>query len=148
MNKIKRIFFPPKKELPLYETLGSEQGIKELVSNFYEKMETDPRVRECLETHQVIDGKVPEPIKEKLFWFLSGWLGGPNLFMEKVGAPRMRARHGHIKISERERDQWLYCMETALSKHSIRLNDHDYSRLMQSFMALAHRIQNLGDHQN
>ena len=53
---------------------------------------------------------------EKLFKYLSGWLGGPDLFMEQYGHPRLRARHFPFSIGEAERDQWMLCMNKALNE--------------------------------
>ena len=49
-----------------------------------------------------------------LYEFLSGWLGGPQLYVEKHGEPRLRARHQPFAIGDAERNQWLLCMRTAL----------------------------------
>jgi hemoglobin len=54
--------------------------------------------------------------KDKLFKFLSGWLGGPNLFIEEFGHPMLRARHLPFVIGESERDQWMLCMNKALAE--------------------------------
>lgn len=144
----KKIFQKNKTEQSFYQLLGAQEGLKELVENFYQTMQNDPLAKECLELHKLEDNKVSKQSKTKLIWFLSGWLGGPNLFVENIGHPRMRMRHAHVRISEKERDQWLYCMETALQKHSIRLKDKPYTSLMRSFMALAYRIQNSNNHDN
>lgn len=134
--------FPFLKEKPLYEVIGEEEGIMLLVKNFYDIMENDSLARDCLMTHELDAGEVPLAVKNKLFMFLSGWFGGPNLFIENIGHPRMRARHSHVIITEKERDQWLYCMEKSLNKHRPRINNKNYKRLMNSFIALAYRIQN------
>ena len=126
-----------------YTLLGQQKGITELVNQFYMVMETDPKAKACLETHELVDGKVPDMIKDKLSFFISGWLGGPNLFVEKIGPPMMRKRHMHIKIEEKERDQWLYCMNIALKNHSSKkLKSKHKIKLANSFAALALRIQN------
>lgn len=52
--------------------------------------------------------------RDKLYWFLSGWTGGPNLFVERFGHPRLRARHLPFSIGVAERDQWLRCMNMAM----------------------------------
>ena len=54
--------------------------------------------------------------EEKLFMFLSGWLGGPPLFVRRHGHPRLRARHLPFSIGAPERDQWLMCMRRALEE--------------------------------
>ena len=125
-----------------YNILGEENGVYELVKNFYNTMETDPRAKECLLTHVLVDGIVPDEVKKKLFMFLCGWLGGPNLFIENYGHPRMRARHLHIQIGQKEKAQWLYCMQNAIKIHSVKMSRAQKKTLLNSFTALALRIQN------
>lgn len=126
-----------------YEVLGQETGLYELVKNFYTKMENDPKAKECLISHELTaDKKIPDEVKKKLFMFLCGWLGGPNLFQEAYGHPRMRARHMHIEIGPKEKSQWLYCMQDALKKQRPPLSKSQRKQLLNSFTALAMRIQN------
>ena len=102
-------------ERPLYEQMGGEQAIKNLVHAFYLHMDTLPEAREIRQMH-------PDSLKgseEKLFEFLSGWTGGPQLFIEKHGHPRLRARHLPFKIDESARDQWLLCFFKALDDCKI-----------------------------
>ena len=146
MNYLKSLFrnLVPKKEPKfLYEVIGEEDGIRSLVSKFYEVMESDPKALECLRIHKLVDGKVEQLTKEKFFMFLSGWFGGPNLFIESFGHPKMRARHLHVPISKVEKDQWLYCMNKALDSHTKKIKKNDRYRFDGSFKALASRIQNI-----
>ena len=131
-----------KKKSPknFYLLLGEEQGIRNIVNDFYQVMENDPKAMRCLQVHELIDGKVDIKSKEKLYMFLSGWLGGPNLFMENVGAPKMRMRHAHVKVSEIERLEWLYCMKMALKKKKI--SSCDKKSFLRSLEALSLRIKN------
>jgi hemoglobin len=102
-------------ERPLYEQMGGEQAIQNLVRAFYLNMETLPEALEIRQMH-------PDSLKgseEKLFEFLSGWTGGPQLFIEKHGHPRLRARHLPFKIDESARDQWLLCFYKALDDCKI-----------------------------
>lgn len=140
LNKIYEIF-KPKMRVP-FIALGKEEGIRELVHDFYFIMNTDPKAIHCKEVHPLnTEGNVPVEVEEKLYWFLVGFSGGPQLFMEKVGPPRMRMRHHHIRISSIERDEWLYCMKKALKKK--KLNRLERKMIMNSFIALAFRIQNI-----
>ena len=106
-------------------------------------METDSKAYQCLISHELLNGKIPNNFKNKFFKFLSGWFGGPNLFVEEFGHPRMRARHMHVKIGEAERVQWLYCMDIALNMHTPKISSRDRLRFEGSFKALASRIQNI-----
>ncbi len=143
LKRLKSKIWPKKEPKFLYEIIGQEQGIKVLVSKFYQVMETDPKAKECLLVHELNEGKVDEETKEKFFMFLSGWFGGPNLFIENFGHPKMRARHLHVPISKIEKDQWLYCMSKALDTHNKKIKRDDRYRFDGSFKALASRIQNI-----
>ncbi|WP_028450758.1 group II truncated hemoglobin [Chitinibacter tainanensis] len=98
-------------ELTPYELLGGAPVLRQLVDRFYDLMASDPRAA----TIQAMHGADTGLIREKLFEFLSGWLGGPQLFIEKYGHPRLRARHMPFAIGEAERDQWLLCMYQAMN---------------------------------
>jgi hemoglobin len=143
LSHILNKFFKKPEPNFLYEVIGLEEGIQKLVYNFYKIMETDPKAHECLISHELVNGEIPESVKNKFFKFLSGWFGGPNLFVEEFGHPRMRARHMHVKIGEAERIQWLYCMSKALDMHTPRIIKKDRLRFEGSFKALASRIQNI-----
>jgi len=97
-------------ETSLYELLGGETGVRALVDRFYDLMDSSPEAKDIRALHAAS----LKQSREKLFMFLSGWSGGPLLYMEKFGHPRLRQRHMPFTIGERERDQWLWCMEQAL----------------------------------
>jgi len=141
MIRFLKTFFSSK-PCDYYQLLGNEEGINSLVQSFYEYMETDPKAIDCLNVHELIDGKIPYPVKEKLFQFISGWLGGPNIFVQNHGPPRMRARHSHIKIGTIEKEQWIICMTNALKNHRPKIPNKHQKILLNSFTALAMRIQN------
>jgi len=90
--------------------MGGESGIRALVDRFYDLMDTLPDAAGIRAMH------APDltSAREKLFMFLSGWLGGPQLYMEKYGHPRLRQRHLPFKIGESERDQWMLCIRQAM----------------------------------
>ncbi len=93
-----------------YSLLGGEAALRELVERFYAYMDSLPEARGIRAMHAPDLGGA----KDKLFKFLSGWLGGPNLFWEEFGHPRLRMRHLPFSIGIRERDQWMLCMERTL----------------------------------
>lgn len=126
----------------MYLLIGEEQGVFELVKYFYEIMESEKPASKALLTHDLVDGKIPDEIKKRLFMFLCGWFGGPNLFIEAYGPPKMMARHAHVKIGSQETDAWLYCIKKALKKHSSSLSKKERFLIENSFKALAQRIQN------
>jgi len=94
----------------LFDLLGGEpeatNQIREIVEAFYDVMDSDEKAKTIRQMH-------PEDLtssREKLFMFLSGWMGGPQLYIEHYGHPFLRRRHLSFKIGEEERDQWIYCM--------------------------------------
>lgn len=97
-----------------YELLGGEQGgtekIRTLVETFYDVMDSDPRATGIRAMHQADLTSA----REKLFMFLMGWTGGPQLYIERYGHPMLRRRHMPFSIGESERDQWMYCMIKAM----------------------------------
>ncbi len=95
-----------------YERIGGEAGVRALVRRFYQLMDELPEAYGIRRLHPPdLAGS-----EEKLFLFLSGWLGGPPLFASRYGHPRLRARHLPFAIGRAERDQWLMCMNQALEE--------------------------------
>lgn len=100
----------------MFNEIGGPEVINKLVDDFYQIMIHDPNAKECLETHA---GRDINESAQKLKAFLSGWTGGPQLYLEKYGHPRLGMRHFPFNIGRREGMQWLYCMNKALSLSSI-----------------------------
>lgn len=102
-------------EVSLFEKLGGEQGIRQLVDTFYDRMDRAAEYAPLRAMHPPhLDGS-----RDKLFWFLCGWSGGPQHFQQRFGHPRLRARHMPFAIGEAERDQWLACMAEALAQCGV-----------------------------
>ncbi len=96
----------------LFSAVGGAAGVRRLVDRFYDLMDTRADARELRALHPpTLDGS-----RDKLFWFLVGWLGGPPLYMTRFGHPRLRARHLPFAIGARERDQWMLCMTRAVAE--------------------------------
>lgn len=93
-----------------YERLGGEEGVRRLVARFYDLMDSDPAYTSIRALHAAsLKGS-----RDKLFLFLSGWTGGPPLYVEKHGHPQMRRRHMPFPIGNLERDLWMACMARAM----------------------------------
>ncbi|MGL5001922.1 MAG: group II truncated hemoglobin, partial [Casimicrobium sp.] len=90
---------------------GGETGVRKLVDAFYDRMDFEADFA----TIRALHPTTLEGSRDKLFWFLCGWLGGPNHYVERFGHPRLRARHLPFSIGSVERDQWMACMKLALS---------------------------------
>lgn len=122
-----------------FELIGGEQKLRELVDRFYDLMELEPDFVGIRMLHPVsTDGS-----RDKLFWFLSGWMGGPDMFVERFGHPRLRARHLPYAIASSERDQWLRCM--ALAMQDVGIAELVQERLMHSFYQTADWMRNRAD---
>ena len=102
-------------ELSLYELIGGETGLRALVERFYDLIESAPEAAQIRALHP----KSLKQSREKFFMFLSGWSGGPQLYIEKYGHPRLRMRHMPFSIGELERDQWIWCMHKALDESQL-----------------------------
>lgn len=95
-----------------YLLMGGEDTVRRLANRFYDIMESAPEAKELFAIHPLpLDN-----IRQKFFEFLSGWLGGPALFEVKYGHPRLRARHLPFTVNEQLRDQWMFCMNSALDE--------------------------------
>ena len=126
-------------ERSVYEILGGADALRALVNEFYRQMAIRPEAAGIREMH-------PEDLSssaDKLFLFLSGWTGGPQLFVEKYGHPRLRARHLPFKIGKSERDQWMMCM--LLAMEALKIVEPIKSELMQALLNLADHMRNI-DH--
>ena len=102
-------------ELSLYEMIGGEEGLRSLVNRFYDLMDSSSEAGKIRAFH----AKSLKQSREKLFMFLSGWSGGPQLYVERFGHPRLRMRHMPFAIGTVERDQWLWCMNKALDESQL-----------------------------
>lgn len=119
-----------------FTRLGGEGGVRALVDRFYDLMDLEPAYAEIRAMHPgTLDGS-----RDKLFWFLCGWLGGPDLYVQRHGHPRLRARHLPYAIGIKERDQWMACMVQAL--HEQQVDETLAQRLAESFFGTADWMRN------
>jgi hemoglobin len=100
-----------------FKQLGGEAPVRELVDRFYDLMQIEPDYAGIRALHP---GDLSHS-RDKLFWFLCGWLGGPQHYVERFGHPRLRARHLPFTIGENERDQWMACMRQAMDELNLDL---------------------------
>lgn len=125
----------------IYDLIGGEITLRNLVNHFYQIMDSRPDLDALRKMHS-------DDLSEansKLFMFLSGWLGGPQLFQEKYGHPRLRARHLPFSIGKQERDQWMICMVQAFDECQI---EEPYrSQLLYSLLNLADHMRNKAENE-
>jgi len=126
-------------EMSLYEMIGGEAGLRFLVNRFYDVMDSSPEA----ETIRRLHPKSLDQSREKLFMFLSGWSGGPALYIQTYGHPRLRQRHMPFPIGKVEREQWLWCMDKALTETRFDAELIEY--LKKKFGEIANSMQNRVD---
>ena len=119
-----------------FEWIGGEEKVKAVVERFYDLMDLEPRYAALRALHPTtLAGS-----RDKLFWFLCGWLGGPDHYVTRFGHPRLRARHLPYAIGLAERDQWLACMTQAMREQA--LPPDLIERLAQAFFGTADWMRN------
>ena len=120
----------------LYAQIGGAEKLREMVDRFYDLMELELEFSGI----RVLHPTRIESSRDKLFWFLSGWMGGPDLYIEQFGHPRLRARHLPFSIGVSERDQWLRCMAWAMQ--DVGIDEGLQQHLMTSFYQTADWMRN------
>ncbi len=123
-------------EQTTYDKIGGDAAVARLCDRFYALMDSVPQFAELRAMH-------PEDLqssRDKLYMFLSGWFGGPDLFVEKFGHPRLRARHMPFAIGVRERDQWVACMVLAMEE--VGIEESVRTMLLQNFFNTADFMRN------
>ena len=127
-------------EAPPVETpfawIGGEERVRALTERFYDLMDLEPRYAVLRAAH----GSNLDNARQRLFWFLCGWMGGPQHYTEKFGHPRLRSRHMPFAIGIAERDQWLACMEQAMQETGV--DEGLRARLTASFFQTADWMRN------
>ena len=125
----------------LYDLVGGETGVLNLVKVFYDIVETEPFAHKLLLLHLRGNGLAHSRVEQ--FNFLSGFLGGPKLYVEKHGHSNVRTMHEHVEINVESKDIWLACMSVAIDK--VALEATTKSKLMTNFTAAAERLVNRAD---
>lgn len=119
-----------------FEKLGGLDGVKAISKKFYEIMGRLPEAKTVLDMHPT----QLETSEEKLYLFLSGWLGGPRLYEEQFGHPRLRARHLPFSIGKEERNQWILCMVHAFDE--LQIPEPIRSEVLHQLLNLANHMRN------
>ncbi|MGH6625887.1 MAG: group II truncated hemoglobin [Burkholderiaceae bacterium] len=120
-----------------FEWIGGEARVRALTERFYDLMELEPGYADLRAVH----GSDLSQARQRLFWFLCGWLGGPQHYTDRFGHPRLRLRHMPFSIGIKERDQWLACMDQAMAETGV--DQALRARLRESFFQTADWMRNL-----
>ena len=120
-----------------FERIGGADKIRTLVRRFYQIMDELPETYGIRKMHAAdLQGS-----EDKLFKFLNGWMGGPQLYVQEYGQPMLRRRHLSFSIGESERDQWLMCMNLALGE--VVADTQLRAELSDAFAKLADHMRNV-----
>lgn len=119
-----------------YEQIGGESGVRRLVNRFYDLMEQEPSLGELRAMHAQDLG----PMRERLFEFMSGWLGGPPLYFERPAHACIMSAHLPYAIGTQERDQWLAAMYKALQETA--LSERTHKAIRQGLFQMAEAFRN------
>ncbi|HAN30106.1 MAG TPA: hypothetical protein DCQ06_00780 [Myxococcales bacterium] len=122
-----------------YERIGADEGVKALADRFYAVMDSEPRYQSLRAIHPA---NLSRSI-ERFYAFLSGFLGGPPIYWQKYGHPRLRMRHGSFPIDRPMARQWVSCMQDALD-HS-HLDESERLELLVRFAEVADFMRNQAD---
>lgn len=122
----------------LYTRLGGEDALREFVDHLYDFMEASPEVSHIRKMHSADLSHA----RERLYLFLSGMLGGPPLYMEAFGHPRLRRKHLQFEIGDDERDQWLFCAQHAADQ--LNVSGFVREELMRDLTVMANHLRNKG----
>lgn len=127
---------PMQSEVTPFDMIGGEARVHALVERFYDLMDLEPKYAALRAVH----GSDLATARQHLFWFLCGWLGGPQHYTDRFGHPRLRARHMPFPIGILERDQWLACMDQAMGETGVPQALRE--RLKESFFQTADWMRN------
>ncbi|HUF75913.1 MAG TPA: group II truncated hemoglobin [Longimicrobiales bacterium] len=119
-----------------FEQIGGASGVRRLVDRFYDLMDTVPEAA----TIRAMHPPTLDSSREKLHLFLVGWLGGPQLYVERFGPPMLRARHLPFSIGDEEADAWIGCMSQALDEQDMPEELREFLR--ERFRAMADHMRN------
>jgi hemoglobin len=127
---------PGSNKATFFELLGGTEQVRALVERFYDIMDSDSKAATIRALHpQDLTGS-----REKLFMFLTGWTGGPPLYIERYGHPFLRRKHSPFVIGESERDQWMYCMIKAMQ--GIGIEEQVMIKLVEALYGMANFMRN------
>ena len=122
-----------------YEQLGGDAGVRKLVDRFYDLIDSLPEAA----TIRTLHARSLKAAREKLYLYLTTWTGGPPVYTDRYGHPRLRMRHFPFRIGARERDEWLWCMDRALNEHDM--PDELREQLRERLHGLADHMRNQPD---
>jgi hemoglobin len=93
-----------------YDAVGGAQTFHRLIAAFYRRVADDPILRPLYPEEDL------GPAEVRFRMFLEQYWGGPRVYSEERGHPRLRMRHGPFAVTPAARDRWLELMRAAMDE--------------------------------
>lgn len=117
----------------LYERIGPE-NLHALIARFYSHVAQHPELIPIFPADLTLTAQKQEA-------FLTGFLGGPPLYHQQYGHPRLRARHLSFQITPGRAQAWLACMNRAL-RETPEIRSEDARKLYAALSRVAQHVVN------
>ena len=114
-----------------YAEVGGAPVFEKLVRRFYEQVAEDEVLRPLYPEEDL------GPAEVRLRMFLEQYWGGPRIYSEQRGHPRLRMRHAPFRIGYIERDAWLRCMHTAIAEIDTQTLDAEHRQELLAYLEMA-----------
>jgi hemoglobin len=112
-------------EQEIYSAIG-HQGFERLIAAFYRQVPGDDVLGPLYPAHDL------QGAEQRLRDFLIFRFGGPPVYLEQRGHPRLRMRHAPFSIGQNERDRWVQLMNRALDEAML---PEEARRALRTFFA-------------
>ena len=119
-----------------YQIVGGEKMVRRIADRFYDIMDSAPEAAGIRALH----ARDLTAVRERLFEFLSGWLGGPPLYFQRPDHKCIMSAHRPYAIGAAERDAWMMCMRRALEDTGLPADIRGV--LEEAFQRLAEAFRN------
>ena len=106
-----------------YDEIGGRETMRRIVAKFYEGVAEDPLLRPMYPEEDL------GPAEERFLLFLTQYWGGPTMYSEQRGHPRLRMRHAPFAVTPEARDHWLANFRAALD--SVELTPEQDARFWE-----------------
>lgn len=124
---------------PMIEKIGGEAKVMELVTQFYDLIESLPQGEAIVNMHR--QGHGLAHVRPAQFDFLCGFFGGRRYYAERHGHMNLREIHAHVEIRLEDAENWLMVMDMALTDTSVA--EPMRSQIMATFRRAALMLVNV-----
>ena len=97
--------------------IGGEVRVMDLVTRFYDLLETLPQGQAIVNLH--LKGHGLAHVRPAQFDFLCGFFGGRRYYAEQHGHMNLREIHAHVEIRAMDAENWLSVMALALDDTKV-----------------------------